>query len=131
MMAIEPREHEPCINIITRRGAATRDDKGKKKVEETWVGKTVEKLLGFNIQKKKDTFLGAKQSFMDVGTSTSSAQLNLVPKKDCEKVSTPMQEIDPSILNSFLQTCMNILRNQKAFEGLQELIDLCANKEVL
>jgi len=34
-----------------------------------------------------------------------------------------VQEIDPSLLTSFLQTCMKLLRDQKALEGLQELID--------
>jgi len=31
----------------------------------------------------------------------------------------------------FLQTCMKLLRDQKAIEGLQELIDPCAPKETL
>jgi len=33
MMAAKPREDEPCINIVTRSGVVTRDDKGKGKKE--------------------------------------------------------------------------------------------------
>lgn len=52
------------------------------------------------------------------------------PNKECDKVSTPTQELDPSILKSFLQTCMKLLRSQRVVEGLQELIDFCGDKEV-
>jgi len=60
MMTVEPREDEPRINIITRSGAVMGDDKGKKKVEETWVRKTAEKAPGFSIQKKIEMFMGVK-----------------------------------------------------------------------
>lgn len=130
MMTVEPREYEPHINIVTKSGATSRDDKGKKKVEETWVRKTTEKAPGFSIQKEKETFMGAKWSLMNDRASTFSTQLKLMPTKDCDKVSTPMQELDPSILKSCLQICVKLLRNQKVFEGLQEMIDSCANKEV-
>jgi len=42
MMTIEPREDQPCIKIITRSRATTRNDKvnGKKEAESTWVRKT-------------------------------------------------------------------------------------------
>lgn len=40
------------------------------------------------------------------------------------------QDVDPGILNSFLQAFIKLLRNQKVVEGLQELIDSCASKEV-
>lgn len=67
---------------------------------------------------------------MDVRASTSSAQPNLMLKKDYDKVSTMTQESDPSILKSILQTYMKLLRNQKVVKGLLELIDSCANKKV-
>lgn len=95
-------EEEPHVNIVTRSGFVTGDDKGKKKVEETWITKTTEKAPRFNIQKQKETFMGAKRSFMDVGTSISSGQPKLIPKKEYDEVSTLMQELDPSILELFL-----------------------------
>ena len=57
MMTVETREDESHINIITRSVVATGDDKGKKKLEETWVRKTTKKTLGFSIQKEKETFM--------------------------------------------------------------------------
>jgi len=44
-----------------------------------------------------------------------------------EEVST-VQKKYPSLLTSLLQTCMNILRDQKAVDGLQEMIDKCDGK---
>lgn len=38
------------------------------------------------------------------------------------------QEVDPSVLTTFLETCMKLLRDRMAMEGLQDLIDKCANK---
>lgn len=38
------------------------------------------------------------------------------------------QEANPSLLTYFLYTCMKLLRDQKALEGLQELIDNCTGK---
>lgn len=64
-------------------------------------------------------FMGAKQFFMEVGASTSRAQPKLMPNKDCDKVSTPTQELDPGVLKSFLHTCMNLLRNERVVEGLK------------
>jgi len=106
-------------------GIATGEDKGKQPEENVWVRKVVDKDVGFNLNKEKETFMEAKRSFTDAGASTSRAQ-NMCMKKP-EGVSTT-QETDPSLVTSFLQTCMKLLRHQKAVEGLQELIDNCVRK---
>jgi len=54
----------------------------------------------------------AKKSFAEASTSGS---------KD-----NPELEIDPSMLTTFLETCMKLLRDNKAVKGLQELINRCA-----
>ena len=66
-----------------------------------------------------------KKSFMDSGVSTSKTKRAQMEKP--EEVSA-MQETYPSLLSSFLQTCMNLLRDNKVIEGLQELIDNCVGK---
>lgn len=55
MMKVEPMEYQPCIDIVTRSGATTRDDKanGEKEAKPTWVRKTTEKALAFDILKEK------------------------------------------------------------------------------
>lgn len=58
----------------------------------------------------------AKGSFADVGASTSCTQSMCTGK--LEDIST-VQEADLSLLASFLQTCMNLLRDKKAVEGLK------------
>jgi len=66
-----------------------------------------------------------KRIFRDVGASTSRTQSTCMGS--LEDVSTT-KEVDPSLLASFLQTCMKLLRDKKAVEGLQELIDKCTGK---
>ena len=55
MMTAEPRTDEPHINIVTGSGVVVGNDKanGKKEFEATWVRKTTEKLLVFDIQREK------------------------------------------------------------------------------
>ena len=54
----------------------------------------------------------AKSSFADASTSGSKEKMD--------------PEMDPSILTTFLETCMKLLCDSKAMKGLQELITRCA-----
>ena len=54
----------------------------------------------------------AKKSFTEASTSDSKDQLEL--------------EMDPSVLTTFLETCMKLLHDSKAVKGMQELINRCA-----
>jgi len=38
-------------------------------------------------------------------------------------------EINPSVLTTFLETCMKLLHDRKSVKGLQELINKCIGKE--
>lgn len=118
MMTTEPREEEPCVNIVTRNGVATEDGEGKRKVEEAYVSNTTENSPGFNIQVEKETFMGVKRSFMDVVAYTSSTQSKVIPQKDCDQVTSPKQDLDLGILKSFFQPYLKLLRNQMVVEGL-------------
>jgi len=53
----------------------------------------------------------------------SKKKVQLIAHKS--QLETMTKNPDLTILKSFLQTCMNLLRDQKAVEGLQELIDNC------
>ncbi len=53
----------------------------------------------------------AKKSFTKASTSGSKDQLE--------------PGMDPSMLTTFLETCMKQLRDSKAVKGLQELITRC------
>lgn len=53
----------------------------------------------------------AKKSFMEASTSSSKDQLET--------------RHDPSILSTFLEICMKMLRDNKVVKGLQELIARC------
>jgi len=96
---------------MLRSGATMGEDKGKKPEEDTWVCKAPTKELEFDLNHAKETFMEAKKSFAEVSTSSSRDQ--------------PEMDLDPSLLTTFLETCMKRLRDNKAVKGLQELIARC------
>jgi len=59
----------------------------------------------------------AKKSFTEASTLGSKDKIEL--------------EMDPSMLTTFLETCMKILHDNKAMRGLQELITRCARPKEL
>lgn len=40
-----------------------------------------------------------------------------------------IEEMDPSMITTFLKTCMKLLRDSKVVKGLQELINWCTGKD--
>lgn len=111
MMRSEPCEENPSVNIKLWGGITTRDDKGKKPEESTWVRKAPMKEPEFDLERAKETFMEAKRSFADASTSGSKDRLE--------------SEMDPLMLTTFLETCMKLLHNSKAIKGLQEIINRC------
>jgi len=112
MMRFEQREKDPNVNLMLRSGAATGEDKGKLTEEGLGVCKTPTKKPEFNLECAKKTFMEAKKSFAEVSSSSGKDQ--------------PEPEIDPSMLSTFLETCMKLLPENKTVKGLQELITRCA-----
>jgi len=111
-MRSELHEEDSNVNIVRRSGITTGDGKGKKSEESAWVRKAPIKEPEFDLDHTKETFMEAKKSFTETSTSGSKDQLEL--------------EMDPSMLTTFLETCMKLLRDTKAAKGLQELITMCA-----
>lgn len=112
MMRSESCEEEHNVNIILQSGITMGDDKGKQPKEITWVHKAPMKEPEFDLERAKETFMEAKRSFTDASTSGSKEKMAL--------------EMDPSMLTTFLETCMKLLRDSKVLKGLQELITRCA-----
>jgi len=71
------------------------------------------KKESLDLQKDKETFIEARKDFTKGEASTSKAP----------KTQRTDDEVKP-----FLQACMKLLRNQKAVENLQALIDNCVEK---
>ena len=109
IMREEPHEEYHSVNIVTRSGMTTREDKGKQPEAEGWVNKIVKKEVEFDLNKAKDTFMEANNSFVEASTSRSQEKLS--------ETSTTQEE-DPSLLATFLKTCMKLLRDKKVAEGL-------------
>ena len=112
MMRSEPCKEDPNMNMMLRSGATIGEDKGKQPEEDTWVHKAPTKEPEFDLEHARETFMEAKKSFMEASTSGSKDQ--------------PELEMDPSMLATFLETCIKLLRENKAVKGLQELITRCA-----
>ena len=96
------------MNMMLTSGVTMGEDKGKQCEEDTWVCKAPTKELDFDLECSKETFMEAKKSFVEASTSSSKDQLDL--------------GMDPSMLTTFLKTCMKLLHDNKAVKGLQELI---------
>ena len=111
MMRFEPREGDPNVNMVLKSGVTTGEDKGKEPEEDTWVCKAPTKEPEFDLECAKETFLEDKKSFEEASTSGNKDQ--------------PELGMDPSMLTTFLETCMKLLHDRKAVKGLQELITRC------
>ena len=90
--------------MMLRSGATMREDNGKQLEESTWVCKAPAKEIKFDLEHTKETFMEAKKSFAEASTSGSKDQLE--------------PGMDPSILTTFLDTCMKLLRENKVGKGL-------------
>lgn len=115
MMRDEPREEDPNVNIVLRSGITIGEDKGKHPEESEWVCKALKKEVGFNIEHVKETVIEVKKSFAEASISRGQDKQS--------------EEMEPSMLTTFLETCMKLLRNIKAMKGLQEFINKCQGKE--
>lgn len=62
MMRVEPHEEEPSINIVMWSGVSTREDKWKQSKNGGGVRKVVEKEVGFDINRAKETLTEASTS---------------------------------------------------------------------
>lgn len=119
MMRAEPHKEERNIYIVTRSGIAIGEDKGKKLETEGWVHNAVEKGVGFNLSQAKETFMEAKNSFVEASTSR-------IHKKSGGN--NEAQVVDPLLFAIFINTCIKLLQDIKAIEGLQELTNNCTRK---
>jgi len=120
MMRVEHREEDQSVIIVLRRGIIIGDDKGKQPEEDGWVHKVSEKEVGFDLAHANETFMESKKSFAEISTSRSH-------NKE-QETNTPV-EVDPSVLTTFLETCIKLLHDRKAVEGLQKLINKSNSKE--
>ena len=104
MMRYEPCEEDPNVNIVLRSGITIGDDKDKQLERSIWVRKAPKKEPKFDLERAKETFMEAKRSFAKASTLGSKDRLEL--------------EMDPSMLTTFLETCMKLLRDSKAAKGV-------------
>jgi len=110
-MRSEPHEEDLNVNIVLQNVIAMGDDQGKQPEDSAWVHKATAKEAEFDLERACEMFMEAKKSFDEASTSGSKDKLD--------------EEMDPSMLTTFLETCVKLLCNSKAMKGLQELINRC------
>ena len=104
MMRVEPHEEDTNVNIDIRTGISMGENKGKQPEDNAWVRKSLVKEGEFDLEHARKTFMEEKKSFVEASTSGSGDK--------------PVQEMDPSMLTTFLETCMKPLHDSKAMKGL-------------
>jgi len=83
------------------------DDKGKQPEDSAWVRKVPMKEVEFDLEHTRETFMEAKKSFAEASTSRSKDK--------------PDQEMDHSMLTTFLETYMKLLHDRKAMKRFRSL----------
>jgi len=63
MMRAKPHKEDHSVNIVTRSGVATGEEKGKQPQAKCWVHKATKKEVYFDLNKTKDTFMEENKSF--------------------------------------------------------------------
>lgn len=92
------------------------DDKGKQLEDSASVCNSPTKEAKFDLEHARETFMQEKKNFAKASTS--------------ESWNHHVQEIDPSMLTTFLETFMNLLRDSKVVKGLQELTNRCVENNL-
>ena len=105
MIVVEKRP-VPAINVVTRSGTMTQVQNKEKQPDEAWVRKTPEKILAFDVEREKETFMDEKKDFADPSISVAPAQQHQQQSQSQEASTDKV-----STLSSFLQSCMKLLRN--------------------
>ena len=73
MISVEQRP-APAINFVTRSGATTHIQPAEKQPDEAWVRKAPVNVPDFDIEREKETFMEAKQDFVDSSTVVAPTQ---------------------------------------------------------
>jgi len=98
-MKAENREEDLNVNIVLWSGIATGGDKGKQPEDNAWVLKALEKEVEFDLERASETFMEENKSFTEASTFGVHDK--------------PVQEINPSMLTTYLETCMELLSDRK------------------
>lgn len=111
MMRAEPREEDPSINMVLRSGTTIGGNPQEERAEGGKRRDTATKKHDFEPEQGKKMSREAQRSF--AATSTPGRRDQTEPR------------LDPSMITTFLETCMKLLRDSKVIQGLQELITRC------
>ena len=120
MIFVEPRP-AAAINVVTRSGLTTHVQNRPNRTAEFLVRKAPEKTPAFDITREKETFIEAKKDLADPSPPSAPTQPQSPPRGvSLDKV---------SILSTFLQSCLKLLRNQDALTELQKVIASCGPQQ--
>lgn len=118
---------DPKIQVVTRGEATIGDDKGDISVTGApWVRKAETKCPNFDPVQEKANFQEARKEFMETEASTSrSPKVNALIFYDGTSRLDPDKNSEADVCNmrNFLQSCMKLIRDQKALEELRSILN--------
>jgi hypothetical protein len=123
----EPHGEDPRFAIITRRGIVIGEDRviQGKTIEESRVGKDEKKTQEFDPRKEKQIFEEVRKEFRRDHASSSKVQPKL---RECgmplafDQSASPRDGKEVSKLVSFLYTFIELIKNEKEIQELQNLV---------
>jgi hypothetical protein len=123
----EPRGGDPRVDVITRGGAATVEDRMTqgKLAEDSGIRKATEKTQAFNAKKERQIFEEARQEFKADQGYLSKTQLEIreygMPHA-FDQSTSPREGKEVSKLMEFLYTCIKLIHDENGVQELQNLI---------
>jgi len=125
----EKRIDDKRVQIVTRSGTATGDDRRDiATTREPWVKKAEPKHPIFDPLWEKEFFQEEIKEFMGTKSLTSrSTQVNAPVIYDRPPRLDPGKNSEANVCNmrNFLQSCMKIIRYQRALEELKSIFNSC------
>ena len=139
LIAAEPKEPEPAVNIVTRSGVSTSgtSQETRQNTSQEWVRRAPTKATALNLQQNKETFHEAKASFEETPLAEpqvppsrgvpQQVPCSNNPEQTQQATTSGRGEEDESTgsIQAFLHSCLKLLRNDKAVGELQRMIDQC------
>jgi hypothetical protein len=127
LISVEPHGENPKLVFITRGGVVTREDRVTpgKNTEESGVRKVAEKTQEFDPKREKQIFEEARKEFGRDRDSSSKTQPEV---RECgmplefDQSASPREGKEVSKLMEFFCTCINLIKDERVVEELQNFI---------
>jgi hypothetical protein len=127
LIYVEPRREDPRVDVITRGGATTGEDRMTQGriTEDSSIRKAAEKTQNFDVKKERQIFEEARQEFK-VGEGSSSKTRPEIREygmpQAFDQSASPKGGKEVSKLIEVLYNCIKLIQDENVVQELQNLI---------